>query len=163
MAAQVEEIRKGFVARIWTLRHLGHRGMEKADLLRVYKAILLPIHDYCSCVFNSSLTQSQASALERLQAQALKAIYGYEHLYRSLLQQTGLQTLKDRRDARSDKFAAKCLANPKYRSWFEPNPVQRLTRNPLKYKECHARTQRLYNSPLFYMRCRLNAAHSTQP
>ena len=34
MSAQVEEIRKGFVSRIWTLRHLGHRGMDKADLLK---------------------------------------------------------------------------------------------------------------------------------
>ena len=100
MAAQIEEIRKGYVARIWTLRHLGHRGLSKPDLLKVYKSILLPIHDYCSCVYNSSLTQTQANALERLQAQALKAIYGYEHLYRSLLHLTGLQTLKDRRDAK---------------------------------------------------------------
>ena len=157
MAAQVEEIRKGFIARIWTLRHLGHRGMSQADLLKVYRSILLPVHDYCSCVYNSSLTQTQANALERLQAQALKAIYGYEHSYRSLLQLTGLQTLKARRDARSDKFSAKCLANPRYQSWFQLNPHQRDTRHALKYKELHARTKRLYNSPLFEMRRRLNA------
>ena len=158
MAAQVEEIRKGYVARIWTLRHLGHRGLSKPDLLKVYKAILLPIHDYCSCVYNSSLTQTQANALERLQAQALKAIYGYEHSYRSLLQLTGLQTLKDRRDARSDKFVAKCLQNPKYQGWFKPNIHPRPMRNTLPFKEHHARTARLYNSPLYYMRRRLNAA-----
>ena len=73
MSAQVEAIRKGFVARIWSLRHLRHSGLEDTDLLKVYKSILLPVHDYCSCVFNSSLTQTQVSALERLEAQALKA------------------------------------------------------------------------------------------
>ena len=78
MSAQVGEIRKGFMARIWALRHLGHRGLGQEDLqgylLRAYKSTLLPIHDYCSCVYNSSLTQLQANALERLQAQALKVI-----------------------------------------------------------------------------------------
>ena len=104
MSAQVAEIQKSFRSRLWALRHLGHRGMAKSDLLKVYKSILLPIHDYCSCVYNSSLTQNQVNALERLQAQALKSIYGYKHSYRSLLQLTGLNTLKERRDARPDKF-----------------------------------------------------------
>ena len=103
MSAQVEAIRKGFVARIWSLRHLGHTGLSKPDLLKVYKSILLPVHDYCSCVYNSSLTLTQEGGLERLQAQALKAIYGYEHLYRSLLQLTGLQTLQERRDRTSSR------------------------------------------------------------
>ena len=96
MSPQVEAIRKVFVARIWSLRHLRHSGFEDTDHLKVYKSILLPVHDYCSCVFNSSLTQTQVNALERLQAQTLKAIYGYEHSYRSLLQMTGLQTLQER-------------------------------------------------------------------
>ena len=161
MSAQVEEIRKGLTARIWALRHLGHRGLGKEDLLKVYKSILLPIHDYCSCVYNFSLTQHQAHALERLQAQALKAIYGYEHSYRSLLQLTGLSSLKDRRDARSDKFAEKCLANPRFSGWFKLTDQARSTRNTLRYKETHARTTRLYNSPLYAMRRRLNARHAS--
>ena len=162
MSAQVEEIRKGFMARTWTLRHLGHRGLSKPDLLKVYKSILLPIHDYCSCVYNSSLTQTQVDVLERLQAQALKAIYGYEHSYRSLLQLTGLNTLKERRNARSDKFAVKCLANPGYKRWFEPTDQARMTRNTLRFKETHTRTTRLYNSPLFYKRRKLNAANQVR-
>ena len=32
---QVESIRRKFVARIWTLRHLGHRGFSQEDLLKV--------------------------------------------------------------------------------------------------------------------------------
>ena len=47
--------------------------------------------------------------MERLKAQALKFIYGYEHSYKSLLELTGLQTLKDGRDARDLKFARNCL------------------------------------------------------
>ena len=161
MSAQVKKIKRGFTSRIWILRHLGHNGFSSRDLLRVYKAVLLPVHDYCSCVFHSSLTQTQTQALERLQAQALKAIYGYEFSYRALLEITGLETLQARRERRSDKFAEKCLANPRYRGWFPINQVPtRATRHRKKYEEHFARTKRLYNSPLYAMRRKLNIAAS---
>ena len=78
MAAQVDAICRKFRARIWTLRHLHHRGFTQEELLKVYKSTILPCHDYCSNVYHSSLTLSQTVVLERLQAKALKAIYGYE-------------------------------------------------------------------------------------
>ena len=156
MRAQVESIRKKFRARKWILHHLGHRGFSKEDLLAVYKSTILPVHDYCSCVFNSSLTLSQVSMLERLQSQALKAIYGYEHSYRSLLELSGLQRLQERRDDRCEKFARKCLNDDTFRHWFPLNPVERVTRNPLVYQESRARTKRLMNSPIYHMRRILN-------
>ena len=162
MSAQVRKIEKNFMSRIWILRHLRQNGFSSSDLLKVYRSILLPVHDYCSCVFNSSLTQSQASVLERLQAQALKAIYGYEYSYRSLLEMSGLHTLQARRDHRSQKFAQKCLANPRYRDWFPLNPEPiRATRHRNVYKESFARTKRLYNSPMYAMRRMLNASCSS--
>ena len=156
MNAQVASIKKKFRARTWILRHLHHRGFGEEDLVKVYRSVVLPVHDYCSCVYNSSLTLNQASALERLQAQALKSIYGYEHSYRSLLEKSGLQTLQARRDARCKKFALKCLQNPKFKDFFPLNTIARPTRGQLIYKESHARTKRLYNSPLFQMRRQLN-------
>ena len=51
---------------MWILWHLARKGFSELDLLRVYKSIILPVHDYCSCVHNASLTLTQASALERL-------------------------------------------------------------------------------------------------
>ena len=90
MAAQVADIRRKFTARIWALRHLGRMGMSKPDLLRVYKSTILPMHDYCSTVYNSSLTLTQSGQLERLQAMALKAIYDFDHSYCSLLSISGL-------------------------------------------------------------------------
>ena len=156
MSAQVEAIKKGFVARIWSLRHLRHSRLKETDLMKVYKMILLPVHNYCSCIFNSSLTQTQVNTLERIQAQALKAIYGYEHSYKSLLQMTVLQTLQERRNMRSDKFVAKCLENPRFTTWLQPNLPER---NGLQFQEYYARTKRLFNSPLFHMRRCLNARH----
>ena len=156
MTAQVAAIKAKFRSRTWILRHLGHRGFSKEDLVKVYRSIILPVHDYCSCVYNSSLTLTQASALERLQAQALKSIYGYEHSYQSLLQVTGLKRLQDRRDDRCDAFAKKALLNDRFRAWFPLNYIARPTRNPLTYTEDYARTKRLFNSPLYHMRRRLN-------
>ena len=66
MDVQVESINKKFQTCLWTLQ---------PDLLQVYKSIILPNHDFCSCLYNSS-TISQSGSLERLQAQALKAIFG---------------------------------------------------------------------------------------
>ena len=160
MRAHVESIKKSFRSRKWILHHLGHRGFSVSDLLAVYKSTILPIHDYCSCVFNSSLTLSQASALERLQAQALKAIYGYQHSYRALLEMPGLQTLQARLDNRSLKFARKCAADTDFKGWFPLNPVARLTRNLLVYQETRARTKRLRNSPIFHMRRALNGRNA---
>ena len=156
MSAQAAAIRRKFYARKWILSHLAHVGFSKQDLLKVYRSVIPPIHDYCSCVYSSSLTQQQTGALERLQAQALKTIYGYEHSYRSLLELTGLPTLQARRDARSIKFARKCLSSPRHSKWFPLQPVQRPTRRPLTYMESYARTKRLYNSPVFHMRRLLN-------
>ena len=156
MAEHVRSIKKKFTARIWSLRHLGHRGFTELDLVRVYRSVILPVHDYCSCVFNSSLTQTQAAVLERLQAQSLKAVHGYHLSYSSLLETTGLTSLQVRRDERDLKFAQKCLGSEKYRKWFPLNPIGRVTRQPLTYQEKKCRTNRLYNSPLYNMRRRLN-------
>ena len=139
MAAQVEAIKKKFRARLQILRHLRHRGFSQQDLLKVYKAVILPVHDYCSCVFNNSLTLKQASALERLQAQAHKSIFGYEHSYRALLEMTDIPRLQEIRDERTEKFARKCLLSDKSRKWFPPNPAARPTRGQTIYREDFAR------------------------
>ena len=160
MAAQVKNIKKKLTSRIWILRHLSHKGFSESDLLKVYKSVILPVHDYCSCVYNASLTLLQSSVLERLQAQALKAIYGYQFSYKQLLEKTGLNSLQARRDVRSMKFAQKCANNPRFEGWFQKNPAIRNTRNRLEYLELHARTKRLNNSPLYFMRRQLNAGQS---
>ena len=156
MAAQVADIKRKFTSRIWALRHLGRLGMSKNDLLSVYKSTILPTHDYCSTVFNSSLTLTQSGQLERLQAMALKAIYGFDHSYRSLLSISGLSLLKARRDERGDRFATRCLTNPRFAAWFPAQPHARVTRRPLAFMEERARTSRLYSSPIFHLRRRLN-------
>ena len=156
MSAQVESICRKFRARIWTLRHLHHRGFTQDELLRVYKSTILPCHDYCSNVFHSSLTLSQTVVLERLQAKALKAIYGYEPSYRELVEKSGLTTLRARREHRELVFARKCSVSDRFSGWFPAKNIARQTRESVRFEEKFARTHRCYNSPMFSMRRRLN-------
>ena len=156
MTAQVESICKKFRSRVWILRHLSHNGFSQNDLLKVYKSVILPCHDYCSNVYHSSLTLSQTVVLERLQAKSLKAIFGYEPSYRKLIEKSGLTTLRARREARELVFARKCAASVRFAKWFPTHESTRDTRYLLMYREQYARCVRCYNSPLFSMRRRLN-------
>ena len=54
------------------------------------------------------------------------------------------------------RFAKKAQSNPIYARWFKQNPNPTSQRCPLLVQEQFARTERLYNSPLFAMRRLLN-------
>ena len=82
MSAQVLLICSKIRSWIWYLRHLRHNGFSQEELLAVYKLMILQCHDYCLSVYQSSLTLSQTIQLERLESNALKAIYGYDPSYR---------------------------------------------------------------------------------
>ena len=135
---------------------LHHRGFSQEDLLKVYKSTILSCHDYRSNVFHSLLTLSQTIVLERLQAKALKAIYGYDPSYRELLEKAGLTTLRARREARELTFARKCAASERFGGWFPIKQAVWQTRDQASYEERFARTHICYNSPVFSMRRKLN-------
>ena len=156
MAIQVDSICRKFRARIWTLRHLYQRGFSQQELVKVYKSTILPSHDYCSTVYHSSLTLSQTIVLERLQAKALKTIFGFEQSYRELVERAGLTTLRARREARELAFARKCAGSVRFGHWFPARNQVRDTRDGLTFEERFARTLRCYNSPIYSMRRRLN-------
>ena len=56
-------------------------------------------------VFHSSLTLLQIVVLERLQAKALKAIFGYEPSYRKLMEKVNITPLKACRESSEVTFA----------------------------------------------------------
>ena len=68
----------------------------------------------------------------------------------------GVTTLRQRRIELCDKFAQKTANNPRFHHWFPKNKPARKSRHSLPYREEFARCDRLKNSPLFYMRRRLN-------
>ena len=154
---QIDRIISKFSARTWSLRYLKRSGMQTQDLIHVYITFIRPIAEYAAPSFQSMLTQEMINKLERQQARALKIIYGFHHSYRKTLEMSGLPTLQDRRIILTDKFALKLAASEKHKHLFPERPsAQRRARNGNVYTEFPATTQRLYNSPLYYMRRRLN-------
>ena len=140
----------------WCLRHLKKLGMSEIDLISVYRGVVRPIADYCSVVYHSMLTDEQDESLENAQVSALRAIMGSRISGRKMREKANLPTLRNRRVEQCDKFARKCIASSKFSQWFPLKPMARNTRNPERFHELYARCDRLKNSPLYYMRRRMN-------
>ena len=78
--------------------------------------------------------------------------------YRSLIDAGRIELLSDRRKKLTLNFAKKTQANPRFGAWFpEKKNTGHDLRNEKRFKELHARTERLKKSPLFYLRRELNA------
>ena len=162
VSAHVEHIVKSFRRKYWSLFHLRRVGFETEELVKVYKSVLLPIADYCCPAYHPMLTDLQDQELERVQIGALRCIYGYQLTAADLRLKADVATLRERRIRLTDNFANKCLASDRFKSWFPETEGRRSGRNGEKYKEFFAKTDRLKNSPLYYMRRRLNGKEGKQ-
>ena len=153
VACLLDKLRK----RVWSLRHLRKSGFKQPELVKVYCAMIRPVAEYCSVVYHTLITAEESDRLDRFKAQCLKNIYGRKMSYRAMLKKAEITRLSERRQETFDKFAERAAHSDKFRKWF---PVYHSragnNRKKLLYKEYHARTDRLYFSPLYVMRRRLN-------
>ena len=115
-----------------------------------------PIADFCCEVYHSLLTDEQDELLDSCQAHALRCIYGKGISYQKMREMAQVTTLRQRRIELCDSFSRKCLGNPRFAGWFPLRASVRASRNPEKFLEEPARCDRLKNSPVFFMRRRLN-------
>ena len=90
-------------------------------------------------------------------------MFGYDKTYAELLEESGLKTLRERRENAITRFAQKCSTNPVYSRWFKENLNRQSGRNPKRFEEKLARTNRLYKSPLFTIRRALNSTTDLEP
>ena len=153
---QVRAIIKRLRQRYWSLRHLRKVGFNETELVKVYKTSILPVADYCDVIYHSMLTDEHDQLLERAQVMALKCIFDPKLSGRKLRELAGLETLRERRIKHCDAFAAKCAASRRFSKLFPLREGRISARNTERYKEFYARCDRLKNSPLFFMRRRLN-------
>ena len=111
------------------------------ELAKAYRICLLSILDYCSTVYHTLVTDEQDQALERLQATALKFIYGYETPYSLMREKAQVTTLRQRRVDAADKLAQKCPGQGRFSAWFPLKPTARQTtaRSGETFLEEHAR------------------------
>ena len=160
VATQVEYMKKKFRGRLWMLRHLQKAGLSEEDLVSMYKIFLLSVLDYGSVVYHSMVTKEQAGQLEGLQRSAMRVIYGHSRPYLQILGdlQGKIEPLHERRQRMVDKFILKASENPQFaESWFPKRAIfDHNLRKDYFYHEEFARTTRLYNSPIYYYRRRLN-------
>lgn len=155
--AQVEALCKRMRRKYWVLYHLKKAGFTQEGLAKVYRTCILPVADYCSVAYHSLLTDEQDQIVERLQAAALRCIYGHDVPYSKMRQLVGVDTLRQRRIDASNKFAQKCLANRRFMEWFPLKKMGRAGgRRAELYHEDYARCNRLRDSTIYYMRRRLN-------
>ena len=124
-------------SRVQMLSKLKYAGINRDDLLQIYKLFIRSIPEYCSVAFHSSLTQKQSNKIEVIQATCLKIILGSDYIdYDSALKLCSLSTLYQRRERRLLKFAVKCAndkfnthmfsvnSNPHNREMFQVNPAR---------------------------------------
>ena len=68
--------------------------IENGLLVEIYKSSLRPILEFCSVVYHSMVSKEQSKALERLQRQVLRVIYGFEVSMEECFEKSGLETLE---------------------------------------------------------------------
>ena len=110
------------------------------DMILLWKSYCLSILEQSSVVWGSSLSAANKIDLERTQKCFTKLILGNKYKsYEESLLQLNLQTLEQRRQDLSLKFANDCLKNDKLKSLFKENPNHSNTRHSEKFDVplCH--------------------------
>ena len=103
------------------------------------------------------LTKTQSRQIERLQAQALRTIWGWEKSYRECLSLSGMERLEERRRIALTNFAKRTSQNPRYADWFPENDNNSYNlRNSEQYQIHFAKHERLKRAPIYAMRRILN-------
>ena len=88
----------------------------------------------------------------------MKTLPGWNSNYDSIIESGKMETLEKRREMLTTKFAKKASENVRFGHWFREKDYGDLNlRHKSKYDEEYARTERMRNSPVFYMRRILNA------
>ena len=149
--SQIDNIVNRASSRSFVLRHLSNFNADKKRLRNVYCSIIRSVMEYSSVSYGTMITKYDKNRLETIQKKCLCCIYGYGLGYEELLDLSGLETLEARREKAILKFANKAANNPQFRHWF-PTNKDRTGRHGKQYEEFFAKSDRLYNSPLYAMR-----------
>jgi hypothetical protein len=151
----VELLKEKYRKRAWVVRHLKRAGVSKEDLVKIYCSLVRSIFDYSSSAYHTLLTDTEAEVIERMQRMTLKTIFGHQISYQNALEEAGLTTLSERREKAFEKFCLKLSESNLYEDWLPENEFIHYDLRVV-YKEKFARTEKLYKSPLYAIRRKLN-------
>ena len=149
-AAHVEHLKGKFRAAFWSLINLKRAGIKGRDLFVLYCIFVRPALECNSVIFHPMLKIHQEDGLERLQKMVVRLCYGRYESYTATREAMNISTLKERRARACEKFAAKALANPRFKEkWFVPrDEIDQELRRRQPYVVNRARTLRYQQSPL---------------
>ena len=145
--------------RMIILQKLNKFGVNIEDMLIIYKLYVRSIVEQNCPVWHHSLSEEDQYDLERTQKVASKIILQQNYIdYKQALKVLNLETLFDRREKLSLKFAKKCTSHPKASMMFPLNQESSYsTRYHEKYKVQSSRTSRLQFSAIPQLQRALNA------
>ena len=148
-------IAKKAAKRLYFLKILRNYGAPISDLLIFYCTVIRSVLEYGAQIWSGGLTQMQKENIERIQKRALRIIYRSYDEYDSLLSQSNLLTLEERRNNLCAALI-KDLLKPSYRLYsLLPKKVndirERETRtNGEKVYNYYCKTERFRNSPVVH-------------
>ena len=93
----VDCIVKKAAKRVYMLYQLKRAGIIQLDLVTVYISVVIPVLEYACPVWHTNLPKYLSDSIELIQNRALKSIFPGMS-YNDILNDTGLRTLKERRD-----------------------------------------------------------------
>ena len=149
-------------ARMQLLRKVWSFGSNNEEMVKLWKIYCLSLLEQSCVVWDSGLTQENKTDLERTQKTFCKMVLEENYLtYPKALETLRLQSLEQRRQILTLRFAKRSLSDGKLRDLFPQRKKQHdmETRLNEKYKVFHANTKRYQNSPILVMQRALNEAN----
>ena len=144
--------------RCWLLLRLKKLGASRKQLMTVYERQVRSTLEMAVPAWHSSLSIKNKNKIERQQKKAFTIILGSQYKnYKDSLISLNQDTLQERRQIMTLKFAKKCLKDPRHQDMFPILDCKRPgTRQRKTFKEYQCRTKRFYNSALPFMTRTLN-------
>ena len=127
------EIIKKVNKRFYHLCKLRQFGVKREERLKTWNALIRPITEYAAPLWHSGLLECDNCLLENLQKKALGLIFGTTYIdhrryyringkpvsYELALKACELDSLAERRDELTTKFAHDTYNNPMHKDFFE--------------------------------------------
>ena len=144
------------------LRQMSKFTRSRSDKIHIYKTYIRSVVEQSCVVWNFNLKKRNEKELEKVQKVALSIITSKRNSYKENLRELGLETLKERRNILSARFANKCLKNKKTEGMFRSNTKTHTMnlRVKEKYKVDQHRTSRTIRSAIPNMVKVLNKKHN---
>ena len=156
--------------KLFMLGKLKKFGLKTEELVIAWKTMLRPLTEYAAPLWHSGLTDADDKAIEDLQKKALAIILRVVFVenrklyklnnkiirYEEVLEKLGLETLSDRREILTGKFALQLVQSERHKDMIETKVKTYNTRSNNRFVELNCNSKRSFMSAVPYMTRLLN-------